>query len=394
MESASKNEGTVGASTPAQAYDAIFLGGGLSSCIAAYLFRLRYPDARVAIIERESRLAGNHTWCFHSSDIEANDFFWLHPLLSRSWSGYRVHFPSYERTFNSGYHAIESSHLNEVMQRHLGEGVFLGVSATAVDAEKVKLSDGRVLSSSIVVDGRGWSDSDRPLGYQKFLGQKLILRHPHRVYEPILMDATCQQVDGYRFFYVLPWGPSELLVEDTHYSDTADIDAPLYRDQIQRYCSRSGWSVESVTYEEQGSLPLPLSAGPLPGHGIIRSGLRGELFHATTGYSFPSAVAFAKWLVSARKSGSVDSFADWAKQFQGRQAFFRTLNRLLFRVALPQHRRRLLEHFYRLPEGLVQSFYRGEMKPQEKVRFFLGRPPVSIRGALTTLLTGERVARV
>ena len=32
-------------------------------------------------------------------------------------------------------------------------------------------------------------------------------------------DATVEQLDGFRFLYTLPFGPDQLLVEDTRYSD-------------------------------------------------------------------------------------------------------------------------------------------------------------------------------
>ena len=39
-----------------------------------------------------------------------------------------------------------------------------------------------------------------------------------------VMDATVEQIDGYRFVYVLPLSATEIFVEDTYYSDGPELD--------------------------------------------------------------------------------------------------------------------------------------------------------------------------
>ncbi|WP_234007993.1 lycopene cyclase family protein, partial [Cronobacter malonaticus] len=61
-------------------------------------------------------------------------------------------------------------------------------------------------------------------GQQAFLGQQWRLAAPHGLTRPILMDATVAQQGGYRFVYTLPLTPDTLLIEDTHYIDSATLD--------------------------------------------------------------------------------------------------------------------------------------------------------------------------
>ncbi len=70
------------------------------------------------------------------------------------------------------------------------------------------------------------------------------------------------------------------------------------RQAIADYVVRRGWAVRHVLREESGALPIPLG-----GRGeafwpdeTVRIGMRAGLFHPTTGYSLPDAVATAELL--------------------------------------------------------------------------------------------------
>ena len=79
------------------------------------------------------------------------------------------------------------------------------------------------------------------LGYQTFLGQEVRLAAPHGLTAPIIMDASVAQQGGYRFVYVLPFGPDRVLIEDTHYVDTALWEPERLRANIAAYAAARGW---------------------------------------------------------------------------------------------------------------------------------------------------------
>jgi lycopene beta-cyclase len=58
---------------------------------------------------------------------------------------------------------------------------------------------------------------------------------------------------------------------------------------------------------------------------------------------------------------------------------------MLFRAAAPAERYRVLERFYRLPDGLVRRFYAGAPSLLDRVRILSGRPPVPVRRAARCL---------
>ncbi len=67
------------------------------------------------------------------------------------------------------------------------------------------------------------------------------------------------------------------------------------------------------------------------------------------------------------------------------RAFFRLLNRMLFKAAAPNERYRVLERFYRLPAPLMRRFYASELTRLDKLRILTGKPPVPIHRALRCL---------
>lgn len=378
--------------------DVILVGGGLANCLIAYRLTKRRPELAVIVVESEAQLAGNHLWSFHSSDLSADERQWIAPLVVAAWPGYEVRFPAVRRQFDGGYNSISSERLAMVVRTALerAEGqaeheLMLGVPVVDVQPESVTLADGRRLEAPLVIDGRGFEASAvLALAYQKFLGLEVELAEDHGLSAPIVMDATVDQRDGYRFLYTLPLTGRSLLIEDTRYSDGADLDLSEMRVSIETYADETGWKARRVVREEQGVLPIVL-AGDIDAYwasvpsGVPRAGLRGLLFHPTTGYSLPDAVRLADRVASMSSPTSqlLDrlirrrSVRQWK-----RQAFFRLLNRMLFGAAQPAERYRVLERFYRLPGPLIERFYAGSPTALDRARVLVGRPPVPIGKAL------------
>ena len=232
------------------------------------------------------------------------------------------------------------------------------------------------------------------LRYQKFLGQELVLGSPHGLTGPLLMDATVTQLDGYRFVYLLPFGSDRLLVEDTYYSDTPELDAPSLRLNIEDYVRARGWTLREMVREERGVLPIVLDADfdrfwPQADASVPRAGLRAGLFHHTTGYSLPEAAALADDLAAATdlRSATIGPWIrDRARRRWQEQRLFRMLNRMLFLAAVPAERYRVLQHFYRLPQPVIERFYAGRIGINDARQILSGRPPVPVIRALRSLL--------
>ncbi len=374
----------------------VVVGGGLAGGLLAYRLARTRPDIALSLIESGSRLGGNHTWSFHATDLTPAQRGWLAPFVVRSWDAHEVRFPGFARRIDGGYHAVTSDRFHEVVVEALGERARRGAIAEAVGADGVTL-EGRRVEAACIVDARGLPAAGRrALGYQKFLGLGLRLHAPHGIRAPILMDATVEQIDGYRFLYVLPWDETSLLVEDTRYSDSAALDDASLRAEIERYVARQGWRVDVVLGEERGVLPIPLGGALEEFTGaaseVPRAGMRAGLFHPTTGYSLPDAVRLAD-AIAAMPSLESRSLAAWIDAYAQERwrhgGFLRFLNRMLFRAAQPEARYRVLERFYRLPADTIRRFYAGRLTTLDRARLLVGRPPVPLGRAARCLFGNE-----
>ena len=381
------------ASETALAFDLIFAGGGLASSLCAFRLKQRRPNLEILMLEQGPRLGGSHTWSFFPTDLSPGQLDWVAPFVAWRWPTYEVRFPNRRRRLSTGYCATDSDHLHALMRRTLGDGLRLNAKVRSLKPDSATLDGGETLEARAVIDGRGPAPSAHLLlGYQKFTGLVLDLTRPHGLAAPIVMDARVPQQGDYRFFYLLPLGPARLLAEDTRYSGSPGQDGAADAAAIADYAQAQGWRIRDLVRQEQGVLPVALGgdiqafwadAGETP-----RVGMRAALFHATTGYSFPDAVRTADALAEAPDLSAAALRALLAARSAHRwreQAYARLLNRMLFLAAAPDARRRVLERFYGLPQGLIERFYAGRLRRWDRVRILTGRPPVPVLEALRCL---------
>ena len=385
-------------------HDLILVGGGLAAGLIAWRLALDRPDIRVAVVERDGRLGGRHTWSFFDGDISGEDRAWLEPATAHRWpQGYEVYFPGLARTLDTPYNSLTSGRLHDAVAPLLGSRLIAG-DAVEIGPDSVTLADGRVLPARGVIDARGPAQgpaSHLVLGWQAFVGRTLRLDRPHGLTRPTIMDATVAQGQAYRFVYLLPFDARTVLVEDTYYADTPTLDRPLIRSRIDAYARSRGWTVEAVVDEEEGVLPIALDgdidAFWAEGPAVARVGLAAALFHPTTGYSLPDAVAMARMIATMDDLSSPALRAAteaWSKRLWADRAFYRLLDRMLFRAAEPDQRWKVLRRFYGLSEGVVRRFYAGRSTALDKVRILAGKPPVPIGKAMTQLRETRTGARV
>ena len=373
--------------------DLILAGGGLANGLIAWRLRAERPDLRILVLEQGERLGGNHTWSFHDSDLDAAQRRWIAPLVTKRWPGYDVIFPQHARTLDGGYASIESSDFARVLTPMLGDALMTGARIESLTPASVQLADGRTLHARAVIDGRGMRPSGHlALGWQTFLGQEVRLAQPHGLTRPTIMDASVAQQGGYRFVYLLPFGPDRVLIEDTHYVDSDAWEPERLRTNIAAYAQARGWQIEQVLREETGSLPIVLAGDferfwdELDGQPSV--GLRAGLFHATTGYSLPHAARLAGRIAALpdlSAAGVFDTIRNEARDAWRQQGFFRMLNRMLFLAGSPDNRWGVMQRFYRLPAPLIARFYAGSLTLGDKARVLTGKPPVPVLEAFTAV---------
>ncbi|HEX8487121.1 MAG TPA: lycopene beta-cyclase CrtY [Propionibacteriaceae bacterium] len=378
--------------------DLVILGGGLAGGLVALAVAARRPELRLMVVER-ARLGGNHIWSHFAGDVDRGDSWLVDPLVSYRWDTYDVAFPKYNREVAAPYRSITSERLEQALADRLPAAALVAGEVVVAHPDRVVLADGRTVHTRAVIDARGAGDlSCLDVGYQKFVGQVLHLEEPHGLDRPVVMDATVEQIDGYRFVYLLPLGPSEVFVEDTYYSDSPALDVPALKNRIADYARRRSWRITEVTRTESGVLPVVVD-GDFPrywastGADLAKAGMRAGLFHPTTGYSLPDAIRLATQVGDASDFSHTALLRlthDHASQAWKARRFYRLLDTMLFRAAAPEQRYRILQRHYQLDAGLVQRFYAAELTVADQARILAGRPPVAVSHAVGALIRRAR----
>jgi lycopene beta-cyclase len=375
--------------------DIAILGGGLAGGLVALAFARLRPDVSVMLIERGATLGGNHVWSFFSSDLPPGGEDLIAPLVEAQWSGYDVCFPGYQRTLTTAYRATTSHRLDAALRRALPpQAIRTGAHVVSCTPTGAVLGDGTEIVAGAVVDARGISDYPSMTGgWQKFLGQRLKLAQPHGLRRPIVMDATVDQHDGYRFVYCLPFAPDEVFVEDTYYADEPGLDRDLLAARVADYAAAKGWRTIGILVEEQGVLPVVAGGDferlrAVAGHRAVLAGTRAGLFHPLTSYSLPDALRFALALAAQPdlRADKLGKFSEhYARSHWNSAWYYRKLTALLFAAAKPDERYRVMQRFYSLNPRLIERFYAGQSTLADRFRILAGVPPVPVHAALGVL---------
>jgi len=370
--------------------DIAIVGGGLAGGLAALALAKRRPELDVRLIEGGA-IGGNHIWSWFDSDIADEHRWILAPLVHHHWESYDIAFPAHSRTLKTGYNSTSGTALDAAVRAAMKPARIIALPAATLDPTRILLSDQRSVTARHVLDARGGGDfSMLTCGWQKFLGQRLTVTGGHGLTRPIVMDATVQQLGGYRFVYCLPFDAETVFVEDTYYADTREIDPPVLRQRIADYAAARGWEVTAIDGEEMGALPVVM-AGDFDAlwpadDAVARIGVRAGVFQATTGYSLPDAVRFAALLVEAVDAPDLPQrLRAFAARAWRRQRFYRMLDMMLFRAGEPTERYRILQRFYRLRPGLIERFYAGQSTSADKLLILSGKPPVPFWRAVNVI---------
>jgi lycopene beta-cyclase len=368
--------------------DHVIVGGGLAGGLVALALANAGRGRQVTLIEGEPRLGGNHTWSFHRTDLGDEEWTLVAPLVAQQWARQEVRFPGHHRVLEVGYATVTSGGFAAtVAERLIAAGVRLLLErrVAEIGASRVRLDDGETVHGRVVLDARGPEPvAAARAGYQKFVGLELALASDGPWTSPLLMDATVSQRDGYRFFYLLPFSPRRVLIEETTYSGSPTLDPSDAQHRIFAYARAHGATIAEVVRRETGVLPLPL--GPLDGErnppaaaAPIAVGYRGGFFHPVTGYSLPLAARVALAVAGARTPEEAPAAVRAvARQLEPQRRFGQLLNRLMFEAMPPASRWTAFDRFYRLPAPTIARFYASASTWGDRARILVGRPPAGL----------------
>src|ERR1017187_8294678 len=182
-------------------YDVAIAGGGLAGSLLLWRLKQVKPHLKVMLVEQGSKIGGDQTWGFHENDISAKQRDWLRPLVSSEWSGYEVRFPKSNRKLNSKYSAILSMDFDIKMRERHADSILLNTEIDKLEPLKIHLKNGKIIGAACVIDALELPEKKmNGLIYRKFLGLDVRLSQPHGLEQPVLIDGTCDQKNGWHFF--------------------------------------------------------------------------------------------------------------------------------------------------------------------------------------------------
>lgn len=405
--------------------DVIIVGGSLTASLTRLKLAVARPDLSVLLLA-EDDLGGPQTHGFFESDVPTEALSWIRPLATGHWPECRTRFPRTERTIKVPYYAFRGDDLKQALLLAVNEdrwhdSIITGQRVRRLTESEVILENGATFTAKCVLDARDFNgelgDSGAPgpktristaaktersepseTGYLKYLGFEFEMSTSHGANSPLLIDATCPQLDGLRYYEVLPWTSTRLLIREVFYSDTPALNRERLLLSVQGYAERQGWSIKELVREEIQVLPLPLTSRYLVTNTTgqaLQIGSKAGYYHAVTGQCLPDAVRFAEFIAALPELSTQIARERWLKSrrpWVSRQRFYCLLNRLIFVASEPLLRYLILQKFFHeLSDDTIQRFFAERTSWSDRLRVLNGKSPVPFRRVLRHF--SEKTAR-
>ncbi len=290
---------------PAKRY--VIVGAGAAGLSLCHALLERGVTDEIIVLDRKSGFTDDRTWCFW--DTVPHPFS---HLASSCWGQWEVVGADGRRAMQSsvrgGYACLRGidfyAYVTEILRRRPNVTLKLGC---AVDAA---LPD-----ADFVFDSRPHPMPSGGLSFsQRFFGQFLRTNAPR--FDPsrcTLMDFRVSQERGLHFMYVLPFSPTEALVENTYIQPLAAkaVGAEQHRREIGAYLRAHG-GLDSVTAEREEAGAIPMTTQPFPRRDgrVFFIGTAGGCSKPSSGYTFTRIQAQCRQLADAALAGTLDSFQE------------------------------------------------------------------------------------
>jgi lycopene beta-cyclase len=339
----------------------VIAGGGLAACMAALAMARLRPEVPLLIIEEGERFGGEGYRNFADAELGQEGAELIGPLAIDRWPGFYVAFPGFSRKLKAEWAGFSADDLHRTMLDTLTPKQYrLGTRVVAVREDALVLDGGETIKAEGAIDARGAASlSTLDLIYEARLERDYLLKAPHRVDRPVLIDATVDQAGGLRFMQCVPLAEDRLIVADICISERGQPDDQAGA-RLDVYLAARGWRKRRATGEYARVRPLPVGGDfaafwRLGGARVAKLGLRGGFVNPATGRTIADAVRNARLLAEQRDfSGTVlhDVFEAEAKAAWKKRELERTIPAALAQ-AKPEERRALIERLYSLDPGLI-----------------------------------------
>jgi len=354
----------------------VIAGGGLAACMAALAMARLRPDVPLLIVEEAATFGGEGYRTFADAELGQDGAELLGPLAVERWPGFYVAFPGFSRKLKAEWAGLAADGLHRTMVETLDPKQYrLGTKVVAVREDALVLDGGETIKAEGAIDARGAANlATLDLIHETRLERDYLLKAPHRVDRPVLIDATVDQAGGLRFMQCVPLGEDRLIVADVCISERGQHDDQAGA-RLDAYLAARGWMKKRIASEQARARPLPAGGDfaafwRLGGARVAKLGLRGGFVNPATGRTIADAVGNALLLAGQRDfSGSAlhDLFEAEAKAAWKKREALRAVPAALA-GAKPEARLALLERLYRLDAGLIARLQADQLGLIDRMR--------------------------
>jgi lycopene beta-cyclase len=283
-------------------YDFAILGGGAAGLsLALELVRSPLQDRSILIVEKDAKDTNDRTWCFWADRPTPFD-----GIARRAWPRLRFQTEGFDRTWELApfrYEMVRGldfyNHARAELEKHnvtflRGEGQVDDGSDHVTVTVNLPTHNVTTCNASYAFDSRirPADMAALPERYitlkQHFTGWEVETDAP--VFDPqtvTLFDLRTPQRGGVTFFYVLPFSPTNALVEYTLFSQK-ELPEVEYEEALKAYLAGIFGSKDYRILEREHGV-IPMTDRPFPrrlGRRIMAIGTRGGRVKPSTGYAF------------------------------------------------------------------------------------------------------------
>ena len=281
--------------------DIVILGAGCAGLSLAASLGAEKVRGSVMLLEPRRSYMRDRTWCFWNTEGHL-----FSSAISHRWESWRVSRGEQavvQQSSRYQYCHIAADDFYYQGLRAVGDNpkqeLCRGVSVHSVEQQpgglvRVETSSGGLLARE-VFDSRPVVSAAAPILVQRFVGWHVRTARPcfdERTVE-LMRFLPSDQPGRVRFLYLLPFSPTEALVEMT-YLDAPELPEPFAEEELTAWLEEHVGEWE-VLYAERGALPMapagrePRAPDHLAGHAVNHVhaiGARGGRLKPSSGYGF------------------------------------------------------------------------------------------------------------
>jgi len=278
-------------------YDYAILGGGAAGLsLALEMVAGPLADHSILIVEKDAKKTNDRTWCYWS-DVPTR----FDGIARHAWP--RLHFQSGQLDLSwelapLRYQMLRGLDFYEYARAELARHPVTFVQAVADVHDEPEgvtvLAGNQQYTAQWAFDSRIRPEDSLPVPSrynflkQHFTGWEIETSRP--VFNPdtvTMFDLRTSQRGGVTFFYLLPFSPTNALLEYTLFSPEV-LPPEEYEDALRGYLS-STLGLEEYRLLEREHGVIPMTDRPFPrrlGRHILAIGTRGGRVKPSTGYAF------------------------------------------------------------------------------------------------------------